>query len=61
MSTFSFFNVFVRLVDRISTGYREGWRRRRKRLALVFTTRLSSAEVELGPLRRRIPLNVARV
>src|SRR6266567_2829012 len=37
--------------------YAEGWRRGRKRSALVFTARLSSAEVELGPLRRRIPLN----
>jgi hypothetical protein len=43
--------------------YAEGWRRGRgrKRLALVFTERLSGTEVELGPLRRRIPLNVARV
>ena len=47
--------------------YAEGWRcgrgrgRGRKRLALVFTERLGDAEVELGPLRQRIPLNVARV
>jgi hypothetical protein len=33
----------------------------RKRLALVFTTWLSSAEVELEPLRRQIPLNVAHI
>ena len=55
MLTFSSFNVFVRLADRISArisaSCREGWRRRRKCLALVFTARLSSAEVELGPLR----------
>ena len=45
--------------------YAEGWRRGRgrgrKRSALVFTERLGGTEVELGPLRRRIPLNVARV
>jgi len=45
--------------------YAEGWRRGRgrgrKRSALVFTERLGGAEVELGRLRRRIPLNVARV
>jgi len=41
--------------------YVEGWRRGRKRSALVFTGWLSGAEVELGPLQRRIPLNVARV
>ena len=41
--------------------YAEGWRRGRKRSALVFTERLGGAEVELGSLRRRIPLNVARV
>ena len=59
MLTFSSFNVFVRLVDRISASYGEGWRR--GRLALVFTVWLSGVEVELKPLRRRIPLNVARV
>jgi len=31
--------------------YAEGWRRGRKRLALVFTARLGGAEVKLGPLR----------
>ena len=45
--------------------YAEGWRRGRgrgrKRSALVFNERLGGAEVELGPLRRRIPLNVAHV
>jgi hypothetical protein len=41
--------------------YTEGWWRGRKRSALVFTERLGGAEVELGPLRRRLPLNVARV
>jgi len=41
--------------------YAEGCRRRRKRSALVFTARLGGAEVELGPLRRRLPLTVARV
>ena len=43
--------------------YAEGWRRGRgrKRSALVFTERLGGAEAELGPLRRRISLNVARV
>ena len=43
--------------------YAEGWRRGRgrKRSALVFTVRLGGAEVELGPLPRRIPLNVAHV
>ena len=43
--------------------YAEGWRhgRGRKRSVLVFTERLSGTEVELGPLRRQIPLNVARV
>jgi hypothetical protein len=73
MSTFSSFNVFVQLADRISAGisagistgisagYAEGWRRGCKRSALVFTVRLGGVEVELGPLRRRIPLNVARV
>jgi hypothetical protein len=69
MLTFSSFDIFIQLADRISArisagifaGYREGWRCRRKRLALVFTTWLGGAEVELGPLRRRIPLNVARV
>ena len=77
MSTFSSFNVFVRLADGISAGisarisarisagisagYREGWRRRRKRLALVLTARLGGAEVELGPLQQQIPLNVTRV
>jgi len=65
MLTFSSFNVFVRLADRISArisaGCGEGWRRGRKRLALVFTTWLGGAEVELGPLRRRIPLNITRV
>ena len=69
MLTFSSFNVFVQLADRISTrisarisaGYREGWRRGRKHLALVFTARLGGAEVELGPLRQQIPLNVACV
>ena len=71
MLTFSSFNIFVQLIDKISTGvstgisagisagYREGWRRRRKRLALVFIARLSSTEVELGPLPRRIPFNIA--
>ena len=39
--------------------YIEGWWRGRKRSALVFTARLG--EVELGPLPRRIPLNVVRV
>ena len=34
-------------VNRISASYREGGRRGRKRLALVVTTRLGSAEVEL--------------
>ena len=45
--------------------YAEGWRRGRgrgrKRSALVFTERLGGTEVELGPLRQRIPLNIARV
>jgi hypothetical protein len=59
MSTFSFFNVFVRLVGGISASCGEGWRR--GRLALVFTTWLGSVEVELEPLWRRIPLNIARV
>ena len=59
MLTFSSFNIFIRLADKISASCGEGWRR--GRLALVFTTWLSSAEVELEPLRRRIPLNVARV
>ena len=58
MLTFSFFNIFILLADRISTSCGEGWR---KRLALVFTARLSGTKVELEPLRRRIPLNVARV
>ena len=34
-------------VDGISASYREGGRRRRKRLVLVVTTRLVSIEVEL--------------
>jgi len=59
MLTFSSFNVFVRPVNGISTGCGEGWRRRRS--ALVFTTWLGGAEVELKPLRQQIPLNVARV
>ena len=41
--------------------YAEGWRRGRKRSALVFTARLGGAEVELGPLPRQTPLNVARI
>ena len=41
--------------------YPEGWRRGRKRSALVFTEQLGGTEVELEPLRRRVPLNVARV
>ena len=73
MSTFSSFNVLVRLADRISAGISagistgisagcgEGWRRGRKHSALVFTARLGGAEVELGPLWQQIPLNVARV
>ena len=41
--------------------YAEGWPRGRKRLALVFTAQLGGAEVKLGPLRRRLPLNIAQV
>jgi len=41
--------------------YAEGWRRGRKRLALVFTAQFSGAKVELGPLPRQIPFNITRV
>jgi hypothetical protein len=48
-------------VDGISASYGEGGRRGRKRSVLVVTARLEGAEVELWPLPRRLPLNVARV
>jgi hypothetical protein len=60
----SFVQSFCRALVELRAGLPlsfvpQGWRRGRKRSALVFTARLG--EVELGPLRRRIPLNVARV
>ena len=48
-------------VDGISAGCGEGGRRGHKRSVLVVTARLGGAEVELWPLPRRLPLNIAWV